>query len=333
VLGVFIAWKRLSRRTEDLARELGLELAFIRDSLPYARAIAKTLSILYKNVPKIVFVQLPQGPLLAETAILSRFLKFRTVADVHTGFIYTTTFKEMLLNRPFYKYLRYVELVLAHNVLERELIVKKTGAAEEKVMIVYDPLPSPPHKLVKPRIALDFSKSIVLPASWSPDEPIDRVVEEFLKAEVSKEHTLVVTGNYKRNVGLYNSVARVVERFKAKSSVVLTGFMLDEEYWYLLKNCKAVIVLTNREYTLPHAMWESVTVQKPSIVAKTRTLELELGSDYPCFFNQDLSNFAHTLDSCIAEKRVGNAVSVAEKLALKSRQSIEKLKNVVQGFA
>jgi hypothetical protein len=30
---------------------------------------------------------------------------------------------------------------------------------------------------------------------------------------------------------------------------------------------------------------------------------------------------------------MGNAVSVAEKLALKSRQSIEKLKNVVQGFA
>jgi glycosyltransferase involved in cell wall biosynthesis len=330
--GIFVAWRRLSRRTEDLSRELGLELIFIRDRPPYAKAFAKTLEILRKKKPRVVFVQLPQGPLLAEVVTLSKLLKFRIAADVHTGFIYTTTFKETLLNKPFHRYLRSADLVLAHNTLEKELIVEKAGVTEERVVVVYDPLPTPPQRLSKPEIDIDFSRAIVLPVSWAPDEPIDRAVEEFLKSRASKEYTLIVTGNYERDPRLYNKVVEAIKKFEARDNVILTGFIQDEQYWYLLKNSKAVIALTRREYTIPHAMWEAVSLQKPFATVKTRALELELGSGYPCMFSQDLTDFAQVLNSCVVEERLGEVMNVVKNLAVKSRQCIEKLKEVIQNL-
>jgi glycosyltransferase involved in cell wall biosynthesis len=328
--GIFVAWRRLSRRTEDLSRELGLELVFIRDRLPYAKAFAKTLEILRKKKPRMVFVQLPQGPLLAEVITLSKLLKFRIAADVHTGFIYTTTFKETLLNKPFHRYLRSADLVLAHNILEKELIVKKVRVTEDKVMVVYDPLPTPSQRLTKPEIDVDFNRAIVLPVSWAPDEPIDRAVEEFLKSRASKEYTLIITGNYKRNPKLYNKVVEAAKKFEARNNIVLTGFIPGEQYWYLLKNCKLVIVLTNREYTIPHTMWEAVAVQKPFATVKTRTLEMELGSDYPCMFKQDLSDFSIALNKCVLEEEFKKTLNIIGVLVTRSRESIKTLKEFIQ---
>jgi len=330
--GIFVAWRRLSRRTEDLSRELGLELAFIRDRPPYAKAFVKTLEILRNKKPRVVFVQLPQGPLLAEVVALSKLLKFRIVADVHTGFIYTTTFKETLLNKPFHRYLRSADLVLAHNTLEKELIVEKAGVTEERVVVVYDPLPTPPQRLSKPEIDIDFSRAIVLPVSWAPDEPIDRAVEEFLKSRASKEYTLIVTGNYERDPRLYNKVVEAIKKFEARDNVVLTGFIPDEQYWYLLKNCKLVIVLTNREYTIPHAMWEAISAQKPFAITRTRALEMELGSDYPCMFKQDLSDFSIALNKCILEEEFKKTLNIIEVLATRSQQSIKTLKESIQNL-
>uniref|UniRef100_A0A7C4FI15 Glycosyltransferase family 1 protein n=1 Tax=Ignisphaera aggregans TaxID=334771 RepID=A0A7C4FI15_9CREN len=333
MLGVFIAWKRLSRRTEDLSRELGLELLFIRDRLPYFKAFVNTATILREKKPRVVFIQLPQGPLLAEVVMFSRLLKLSVVADVHTGFIYPTAFKEVLLNKPFHSYLRFVRLVVAHNILERELIVRKAGVLFEKSLVVYDPLPKPPQRLSKLAIEVDVENAISLPASWSSDEPLDKVVEEFSKSRTSRELALIITGSWKRNRELYNKVNKVVGKLGKEKRVILTGFIPDEEYWYLLKSCRAVIALTNREYTLPHAMWESVAVRKPFITARTRAIELELGSSYPCVFKPDLSDFAQALDKCLVEGESGRAVDAVENLALKSKQSIEKLRRVIQSLA
>jgi glycosyltransferase involved in cell wall biosynthesis len=259
-------------------------------------------------------------------------LKFRIAADVHTGFIYTTTFKETLLNKPFHRYLRSADLVLAHNTLEKELIVEKAGVTEERVVVVYDPLPTPPQRLSKPEIDIDFSRAIVLPVSWAPDEPIDRAVEEFLKSRASKEYTLIVTGNYERDPRLYNKVVEAIKKFEARDNVVLTGFIPDEQYWYLLKNCKLVIVLTNREYTIPHAMWEAISAQKPFAITRTRALEMELGSDYPCMFKQDLSDFSIALNKCILEEEFKKTLNIIEVLATRSQQSIKTLKESIQNL-
>ena len=61
---VFIAWSKLSRRSRDLARELNAEIIFFADKPPYLSAFKRTRKFLENERPGVVFVQLPQGPLL-----------------------------------------------------------------------------------------------------------------------------------------------------------------------------------------------------------------------------------------------------------------------------
>jgi glycosyltransferase involved in cell wall biosynthesis len=328
--GVFIAWRRLSRRTEDLSRELGLELVFIPDKPPYIRAALKTASILRSRKLKVVFVQLPQGPLLGEVVALSKFLGFSVAADVHTGFIFTTTLKERILNSPFHRYLRSACLILVHNILEQDLIAEKTGAPKDKTIVVYDPVPAPSQRLEEPKLGIELDKAVVLPASWSPDEPIDRVAEEFLKSRALKEFTLVITGNWRRNESMYSRVVEVMRKYSAEDKVIVTGFVPDEEYWYILKSCRAIIVLTSREYTLPHTLWEAVATRKLFLVSRTRTLETEIGSGYPCLFSQDLRDLGEAMDRCLLGESQTYAERVAEMLEARSRQSIENLRRAIQ---
>jgi hypothetical protein len=149
--GVFIAWRRLSRRTSFLFRELGLDLFYVPDRPPYLKAAWRTLTFLRSRKPGVVFTQLPQGPLLAEVAVISRGTGFKVVADVHTGFIYPTSLKEYILNKPFHTYLHKVDLVLAHNKLQASLIQEKANISSEKIMIVYDPIPQIPQNTKAPK--------------------------------------------------------------------------------------------------------------------------------------------------------------------------------------
>jgi glycosyltransferase involved in cell wall biosynthesis len=66
---------------------------------------------------------------------------------------------------------------------------------------------------------------------------------------------------------MYRRVKAIVDGFGKADKIVLTGFIPNEEYFYLLKSCRAVVVLTNREYTLPHTLWEAVVLGKLFIVS------------------------------------------------------------------
>lgn len=50
----------------------------------------------------------------------------------------------------------------------------------------------------------------MLSVSWAGDEPIDFVVEEFLKSRVSREYKLVVTNDYSKNRKVCFRVLKVV---------------------------------------------------------------------------------------------------------------------------
>ena len=328
-MSVFVAWGRLSRRTVSLSRELGLELFFVRDKAPYMKSFLKTYRFLSRRRPDLVFVQLPQGPLLAEVVRLSRRHGFKVVADVHTGFIYPVTLKEVVLNKPFWKYLRETTLVLVHNKLEKKLVEKTLKTPSSKVVLVYDPLPRIPEELSKPRIEAEPGSYLILPSSWAPDEPLEFVVREFLKSRISRNHSLVLTGNWRRNLNLYK---RIQEFVRSSNKIVLTGYLKDSEYYYLLKNAKAVIAATNREYTMLHALWEAIAARVLALIPKTKTLEAEISGGYPCFYTFQQDSLRECLDKCIDEyypfvKTL--FIGIAEKLATASDKSILNLRSLI----
>lgn len=323
---MFIAWSRLSRRTKDLANELGAALLFVPDRPPYMSAFRKTGKQLESMRPEIVFVQLPQGPLLWWVLRISKKLSFKIVADVHTGFVYATSLKELMLNRPFNHLLRKTDLVLAHNPLQKELVLQYLKS-KEKCLVVYDPLPNIPKNLNKPSIeGLEPHAYITLPVSWSSDEPIDFIVSEFLESTVSREYKLVITNNFRKNKQLYNRVLRMLRNRDGLNKVLFTGYLSDSEYYWLIKHSRLVIAVTTREYTMLSALWDSVGCGTPFIVSESRALRSVIGC-YPCFFQLRKTNLSNLLEKCIYEELLSkDLVSVLNRLKTLSEISIRELR-------
>jgi len=100
---VFVAWSKLSLRTKLLANEIGAHLVFVRGGPPYLKNWLETKKVLKSMKPHVVLVQLPQGPLLFAVLKIAKQLGFHVVADTHTGFVYTASITEKVLNKPFQK--------------------------------------------------------------------------------------------------------------------------------------------------------------------------------------------------------------------------------------
>lgn len=329
---VFVAWARLSRRTKDLARELNVKLLFIPDRPPYLKAWRETKKLLESENPNVVLIQLPQGPLLWRAISLSERMGYKVVADVHTAFIYNTTVKEIILNKPFQHLLHKAELVLAHNEPLADLMAEKLKLPRDKILTIYDPLPKPPESLRRPQLdAVERDSYLVVPSSWSPDEPLDYVVEEFLESRLSGELKLVITGNPGVSLTLYRRVKKVLAK-QGKEKVVLTGYLPDEEYAWLLRNARAVVAATMREYTMLSAIWEAVAYEKPFLVSETKTLRDVIGDQYPCFFKLKRGELKATLEKCLREDRMINDtfIKTINSLAHKSHTTVKKLARMLE---
>ncbi|MEM1683878.1 MAG: hypothetical protein QXD57_04985 [Ignisphaera sp.] len=325
---MFIAWSRLSRRSRDLAELLNARLMFIPSRAPYLSAFVRTWRYLKEMKPETVFIQLPQGPLLWEVLNLSRSMKFRVVADVHTGFVYLTSLRSFILNKPFHKLLNKTALVLAHNDPQKIFMINYLKLDESKVITVYDPLPKRLNTLVKPEInGLKPQNFIVLPASWATDEPLDFVVKEFLRSRVSRDYILVITNEYNRNRNLYNKVLNIISREKAHN-IVFTGYLSREKYYWLIENSIMIIAVTNREYTMLSAIWEAVAYNKPFITSETNTLRAVIGT-YPCFFQMREGSLRNILDKCVYSISVNEVRTTLDRLKELSITSIEELKKLL----
>ena len=318
----------MSRRTRDLVNELGVELVFYADRPPYISAFVETKKFLETERPSIVFVQLPQGPLLWITCKLSGKLGFKVVADVHSGFVYTTTFKGLVLNKPFNYLLRQTDLVLAHNELQRNYMIDKIKLDEGKTIVVYDPIPKPAKEVKEEYVEdLEPGEYIVFPASWASDEPLDFIVREFLSAKTSSEYKLVITNDYRRNMKLYRRVLGVLGKSNAYSKVVIPGYLDDSKYQWILRNSKAILAATSMEYTMLSAIWEAVGFNKPFIASETNTIRSIVGN-YPCLYRLVNGELTKTLDYCLYEINIESTAShTLERLRKISEDSIENLKN------
>lgn len=257
---VFIAWRVLSRRTADLAKELGLKLKVFKDDPPYLKAYYDTKNYVRIARPNVVFAQLPQGPLLYLLAKLKKEINFFLVVDVHTAFLVYDSWKGWILNWPFKKYLNHADLILVHNESVLDLLPTHL---KRKAIVLYDPMPR-----IDAATGTQLGDSIVFPASWHKDEPIEFVLEEYIKSETPFK--IIITGKPKRN--------EIVRKYSVTGKVVFSGYLPDSQYFDLLAKARCVIAATTREYTMLSAVWEALSLDKPLIVSKTRTLYKILGS-------------------------------------------------------
>ncbi len=324
---LFLAWRKVSRRSRDLATLLNAKLVCIHDAPPYLRAWFRTKSLLREEKPDIIIAQLPQGPLLLRLATLKNNTSFVLVSDVHTGFLIYSSFKEVLLNRPFVKYLSKSDLILVHNECIRDHVIKKLSIDPKKVLVVYDPIPEIPERIEKPPLSLEKEKFFVFPASWHPDEPIEYIVNEFIKSKIIREAKLVITGNPSRRLKKIEKIVR-----KHVDRIILTGYLPERQYYWLLLNAEAIIAATTRECTMLSAIWEAVAAKKPVLVSRTRTL-YSVCKSRVIYFDVSIPGSLRTLLDCWEDVKARfNVSEFCKHLHMLSTKSITRLTTALKKF-
>jgi len=302
---VVVAWRKLSRRSQLISKALNAEIWFFRDEIPYVRASLDTLFALIKKRPYTIIVQLPQGPLLFEALLLKLWKKCNVVADVHTGFLVATDWKGLLLNAPFIRFLRRVDLILVHNDLMLDLIPKDLRA---KTLVVFDPW----HLICEEKHEAEQGNYIVFPASFASDEPLEEVISSINSSNLDVK--MYVTGNWGRRPEIIKY---------ASDKVIFTGYLRDDDYHRLLLNAKAIITGTKREYTSLMSAWEAVAYAKPLALSKTKTLE-SLFMGYATFYDwKDNISIINALKTILSSSP---NLQVREKLKTKALKSIDNLK-------
>jgi glycosyltransferase involved in cell wall biosynthesis len=308
---VIIAWKKLSRRSELLSKALDAKLWFFSDNVPYARASLNTLRNVVSQKPKIIIVQLPQGPLLLETFFLKKIMKCKIIADVHTGFLVTTEWKGLLLNVPFLKFLHVADLIVAHNDFQLNLI---PSGLRGKTLVVFDPW----------HLAVDSERNgesvqggyIVFPASFASDEPFEEVIHSINLFNIDVK--MYITGNWKRQPKITKY---------ASDRIIFTGYLPSKEYNKLLSEATAIITGTKREYTSLMSGWEAVAYAKPLALTGTGTLK-SLFKDYAVFYDwKNNKSIAEAIKKILTSKP--NTVA-REKLRLRTLGSIKMLVNKLE---
>jgi glycosyltransferase involved in cell wall biosynthesis len=253
---VFVSWAPFCSRSDGIAARLGgrsfmvYSPAFGSNYLTvffkYLSQTLKTLRLLWRERPDVVYVMTPPVTACVPVWIYSRLAGARFVIDAHTGAFIGPWLSLLFLHRWFS---RAACATIVTNEHYRDL-VRGWGA---DVMIVRDV----PVRFAEPvRPDLGGPCNMTLVATFTPDEPIELF---FAAAARLPDIQFHVTGKYQRG-GPQLLAAK-------PDNVRLTGFLPDADYVGLLLASDAVMSLTTLDNTMQRGAYEGVYLGKPVITS------------------------------------------------------------------
>ena len=255
---LFLAWSPPShtRRSELMARRLGIPLRRIHvlkkkpylAPLRYSIQSLLTLSLLFHERPKVVFVQNPPifAPLFAW--IYCVLTRSSLIIDAHTHALQGSVWEWSL---PLHRFVsRRSRVTLVTNVHLAQ-IIQGWGARSQIVVDVPSEFP-----MGKP-YPVEHPFNICMVSSFSRDEPLDEVVQV---ARGLTDVGFYVTGDPKWSFeGLSADLP---------PNLHLTGFLPDDEYYGLLRSVHAVMALTTDDHTMQRGACEAIWLGQPIITSQ-----------------------------------------------------------------
>jgi glycosyltransferase involved in cell wall biosynthesis len=252
---LFIAWIAHSRRSQLIADKLQIRLYTIQSlerryayaPIRYALQAARTLSILARERPRLVFVQNPPIFAVLVVYLYAKLYRAQYVIDSHTGALLAPWWRWSL---PMHAFLsrRAVTTIVTNTHLKA--LVDSWNA---NAFILRDiPTTFPEGKA----FSLNGKFSIAVINTFSPDEPLQAVMEA---ATALPQVQFYVTGDPLR--------AKKSLLQAKPDNVDWTGFLPDEEYLGLLRAVHAVMVLTTDNHTMQRGACEAVALGKPIITS------------------------------------------------------------------
>lgn len=243
----------------------------------YVRLGWRTWRLLWVRRPEVVWVQLPQVPLLW-VALAYRALSrapVKVVADCHNAQL-----RKPWASVPFTRSaLSAADVVLVHN---KEMLAQaeRLGWAPERLRVLEDVPPAgqagrEPSGLARRDFALP-KPWVVFPGSFAADEPI---AELLRAAALVPEATFVITGR------VQNAVRHGHDLSLAPANVVMPGFLPVEVFDDLLREADCVLALTREEGIQLSVCNEALGFGRALVVSDTvllRELFGEAGVMVPC---------------------------------------------------
>lgn len=258
---VWLAWET-QRRSVELAGKLGCKLYIIEYEgiIRYPVSIIKTINILIRTKPDILFVQNPSMILAALACIYRLITEVPVVVDRHTTFRlhkpHSGSFRIWLFMRLHYFTIRMADLTIVTNDFLAGL-VKHIGGSP---FVLPDKLP---YFISNNKIELKGKRNILLISSFGEDEPIEEAIDA-ISALRDKSVCLYVTGNYKKlDDQIYSS---------SPMNVIFTGFLDDQNFINMLFSTDAIMALTTSDYVMLCGCYEAVSAEKPLITSDKEVL-------------------------------------------------------------
>ena len=258
---IWFSWEN-HRRNREVSKALGVtlyefpEIDGINNPFKkYILGLFKTIRILLKIRPKLIFAQNPSLILSLFVVTLRKIFNYRVIIDAHNVGLFPKEGKCGLLNRLSRFVQRHADLVIVSNP-GLQPVVKSNGG---KSFVLPDKIPD-----IQPnsKLPLDGSFKILFICSFAKDEPYLEVIEAARL--VGKDVRIYVSGNYRKAVLIPSELPE---------NITLTGYLSEENYIHFLNSVDATIDLTTRENCLVCGAYESVAAGKPVILSDTSALK------------------------------------------------------------
>ncbi len=253
---IWIAWET-QRRSIELAKKFWCDLQLIEHKgiMRYPISIFRTVSVLNRERPDVLFVQNPSMILATLACICKLIFRYFLIVDRHTTFLLDKDYKNIpwVLLFQFLSRLtiRCADITIVTNS-QLANIIKELGGTP---YILPDMVPSLSES---GRIELKGKHNILMVSSFAADEPVQEVLTA-MKDFIDDEIYLYITGNYKK---LDERV-----RCTAPSNVEFTGFLDEQDYINMLFSCDAIMVLTTASACMLCGCYEAVSAGRPLITS------------------------------------------------------------------
>lgn len=253
----YISWQPYCSRSDNTARELGgksytiyydvFGSHYLTIIFKYFFQTIKTLQVLLKERPDVVFVMSP--PLFAclPVFLYTKFFRKRYVIDAHTGAFKDNMWQRVMFLQRFF--CRKAEFTIVTN----DELSKIVSGWNADYVIVPD-VPIKLHNPVMPE--LKNRLNITLVNTFAKDEPLDAFLDA---AGRMGDIQFFITGKIKK------SKSELVE--SAPQNVTFTDFLSYPDYYGLLLKSTAIVVLTTRDLTMQRGAYEAIYLGRPVITS------------------------------------------------------------------
>jgi hypothetical protein len=321
---IWITWES-QRRSIELAKALEAKLYILEcpanDLITllkrYAKLSIKTINIIKKEKPKIIFAQNPSIILASLLCFIKKIFNYMLVVDRHSNFKFNKNPK-ILKWRIFHILSRFSIRNADLTIVTNQFLQKTIDLLGGKGFVLQDKLPL---LNIGRKIQLEGERNIIYISSFSGDEPI----KEIIKAAkmIKQEWIIFITGNYER-------IKKADFLSKLPINVKLTGFIEETDYQNLLFSSDLIMVLTNQEYTLNCGAYEAIELEKPLIVSGTKTIKQYFRKGV-VFTELDSKSIAQSIKWALANKSVltDEIVSLKNELQIDWNLKYKKLLKII----